>query len=192
MIEIFEKDFMKKQEIELSIIKIYDKKRWCLFFTPFILLIINFWDEIFIISILMKSQNYYGIGILGLNFTLEGGDLFFLFFNYLILVILIVIYCLKNTYRKWRLQDIEEFSLKAESLKLYSKVSLITTISLTIFETIILVLRFFSLFYLINSGFLILHLILDLTFNIAIIISFASYLLVKTKSIFLKDNSIFV
>ncbi|NHI92792.1 MAG: hypothetical protein EAX96_09855 [Candidatus Lokiarchaeota archaeon] len=173
--------------MENSAKNLKNKNFFLISFVFFILLIINFWNETFVVSFIMQYKNYQGIGILGLNFTLEGGDLFFFFYNLLIITTIIAFYCLYKVFKKYDLTNREIINLKNEKLILYSKISSILIISLAIIEIINIIFRISSLFSYIDAGLLILHLILDLVFNISIIISFASFILIKIKLELIRD-----
>ena len=178
MEDIEKKVSLNKQD---AMIYLKNKRFFLLLFFPFILLICNYWNETYIISYIMHYKNYEGIGILGLNFTLEGGDLFFFFYNFFIITIIIVIYCLKGVFQAYNLQEVKDFKIKNKKLTIYSKIAFKVVVIMTFVEIINFVLRFISLIFYLDSGLLILHFILDLVFNISIIISFASYLLTRIK-----------
>ena len=164
-----------------------NKRFFLLLFFPFILLIINYWNETFIVSLIMQYKNYEGIGILGLNFTLNGGDLFFFFYNFLIITLIIMVYCFKGVFQRYNAQEIKKFQLNDKKLRNYSQIALKLVIILSINEIFVITLRFLSFLFYVDAGLLILHFILDLVFNITIIISFASYFLTKIKLDFIKN-----
>ena len=137
------------------------------------LVIFNFLIEAIVVSILMNSPSYQGVGILGLNFTLEGGDVFFFFYNFLVLSIIIIAYC------AWKLHPVN-FTLKTSgSPPKKVKVALIVLISFLVFGMMNLILRFYLHYLLNNGGMVILHFVLDLIYNVSIIISYAAFILTK-------------
>ena len=164
-----------------------NKRFFLILFSPFVLLICNYWNETYIISFIMQYKNFDGIGILGLNFTIEGGDLFFFFYNFLIITIIIVIYSLKGVFQEYNIEEINYFKNINKKLTKYSEIAFKVVVIITFVEMFNFVLRFMSLIFYVDSGLLILHFILDLVFNISIIISFASYLLTRIKLNYIKN-----
>ena len=136
-------------------------------------MILNYLIEAIVVSILMNSPSYQGVGILGLNFTLEGGDVFFFFYNYLVLSIIIIIYC------AWKIYPID-LALKTSKIpSKKEKITLIVLISFLTVEIINIILRLYLHYLLNNGGMVILHFVLDLIYNVSIIISYSAFILTK-------------
>ncbi len=147
------------------------KKRIIISF--FFLIIINYLIESIIVSILMNSSEYEGIGMLGLNFTLEGGDVFFFFYNFLILSIIIMVYC------TWKIMHTNSKSIKDDYSDRKIKIILIMVLIFSGIEIINIIYRFLLPNVLNLGGMVILHFILDLIYNISISISYAALILIK-------------
>jgi len=137
----------------------------------FTIVIFNFLIEAILVTILMNSPSYQGIGILGLNFTLAGGDIFFFFYNFLILCIIIMTYC------SWKMFRVDPHINRNEKSKLHAKIALIVLISFLAIEIINIYYRFFLIYAINIGGMVILHFVLDLIYNISIIISYAALIL---------------